>query len=109
MFLLGRAAPAQTPTSPQSNVGHGSSDVGQISGDHCASPNLPIPDAPPGAVGPFVTSELVIAGTGEVVQDLGAGLQIAHTWVGDLEIHLTPVAGPSVSVFDQLDSPHGCS
>ncbi len=64
------------------------------------APALAIPDSGGGAV----TSTL--AGSGGVITDLNVGLNINHTWQGDLKVQLTHVnSGTTVTLIDQPGTP----
>jgi len=63
----------------------------------CSFPNVAIPDL--SEVG--VTDTLVIPCPVGPIADLDVMVQISHTWVGDLEVMLTKVGGPSAVLIDR--------
>ena len=64
----------------------------------CSTPNVPIPCNTPDT---GVTDTLVVECPNGPIEDLEVLVQISHTWVGDLEVMLTKVGGPSVVLLDR--------
>lgn len=83
--------PSPTPTATPTATPVGSS---------CSSPALAIPDGD----NTGITSDIVINST-QILSDLNLGLNIAHTFVGDLEVTLTHVeTGTSAIVLNRPGS-----
>ncbi|MBB5209181.1 Ig-like domain-containing protein [Chiayiivirga flava] len=76
----------------------------------CATPNLAIPDNTPAGVTSTIT---VSAAAGGTILDLDLGLDVAHTWAGDLVVTLRHVAtGTVITPMDRPGVPastNGCN
>ncbi|MBB5207932.1 putative Ig domain-containing protein [Chiayiivirga flava] len=73
---------------------------------YCLTPNLAIPDNVPAGV----TSQIVIPDSGTIT-DLQFGMNVAHTWMGDVRISLTKDT-TTVVLFDRPGVPastNGCN
>ena len=85
-------------------------ETGNIACGSTASANVPIPISSSGT--PTVTSLLEIPFCGKI-QDLQVtGLDISHTWTGDLDATLTSPSGTVVKLFDRPGVPattFGCA
>ena len=81
----------------------------QVTGDSCTNPNVAIGDNNPAGV----SSSIVIADGSTINNDFEIGLEITHTWVGDLRATITHVdTATTVIAMDRPgfpSSPFGCS
>lgn len=108
--LVAVPALAQNKDVTQIGVRLGPPNFGaQVTGDFCTNPGTAIPDTP----SPGITSNLVVAGGGVINNDFELGLEITHTWVGDLQARITHVdTATTVIAMDRPGQPataFGCS
>ena len=66
-------------------------------GEYTSSPDLAIPDSDPAGV----TDVIDVTGSDQVITDLNIGVEIEHTFVGDLNIEITSPAGTTIRVWDR--------
>ncbi len=72
-----------------------------LGASHAASPELAIPDD--NAAG--ITNRITISGTSAVVSpDFNIDINITHTWIGDLKVHLTSPSGTGIYLHNQSGS-----
>jgi len=108
--LVAVPALAQNKDVTQIGVRLGPPNFGaQVTGDFCTNPGAPIADPP----SPGITSNIVVAGGGIINNDFELGLEITHTWVGDVQARITHVdTATTVIAMDRPGQPasaFGCS
>jgi hypothetical protein len=108
VFALIVAVPASAQEKDLQYVGTrlGPSNFTLVDGDFCSSPNAFI-----GLGAPVVQDTLDVAG-GATISGLTVGLQVAHTWVGDLSATVQSPGSTSALIMDQPGFPEstfGCS
>ncbi len=69
-----------------------------------SNPNAPIPDD-----NVFGVSDTINMGTSFTILDLEVSVNVTHTWVGDICVHLSKDGGPEVTLIQRMnDASLGC-
>jgi subtilisin-like proprotein convertase family protein len=77
-----------------------------VTDTYTSSPNAPIPDASGSTTCPAptfgqMTDALIIPDSG-AIQNVRVGINITHSWIGDLRVTLTSPSGTTVLLFDNI-------
>lgn len=109
VVLVSGMATAQLRTPEEANTRIGPENFSPLGGDHCSTPGLAFGLAPS-----TVSDTISVAGDTASITSVDVGVQITHTWVGDIVAQLShDDTATSALIIDQPGVPNmsacGCS